>query len=165
MEGKYAGGVILREQVEKSLSEGQEFIVGNPPTWAEYHGGFTKVFSGVCPSANTAADKQAAAQLIEFLLNSDEGAKLDEQPARHPAEQKKVTCSARRRACSTRRSPRRTREGARLVLQQADPKFESSASKNSDGVYYDAMDGLSYKDYSIEEAARCYEGITEVLAK
>ena len=47
-----------------------------------------------------------------------------------------------------------------------DPKFESSALKNSDGVYYDAMDGLSYKDYSIEEAAEVlYEGITEVLAK
>ena len=41
-----------------------------------------------------------------------------------------------------------------------------SALKNSDGVYYDAMDGLSYKDYSIEEAAEVlYEGITEVLAK
>ena len=47
-----------------------------------------------------------------------------------------------------------------------DPKFESSALKSSDGVYYDAMDGLSYKDYSIEEAAEVlYEGITEVLAK
>ena len=47
-----------------------------------------------------------------------------------------------------------------------DPKFESSELMNSDGVYYDAMDGLSYKDYSIEEAAQVlYDGITEVLAK
>ena len=107
MEGKYAGIFewdSSASKFEKSLSEGQEFIVGNYfADMGEYHGGFTKV-SLAFAIANTAADKQAAAQLIEFLLNSDEGAKL--------------------------------------------------------------MDGLSYKDYSIEEAAEVlYEGITEVLAK
>ena len=45
-----------------------------------------------------------------------------------------------------------------------DPQFEAAALKNSDGVYADAMEGLSYGDYSIEEAAEVLvEGINEVL--
>lgn len=44
------------------------------------------------------------------------------------------------------------------------PQFEAAALKNSDGVYYDAMAGLSYGDYSIEEAAEVLvEGISAVL--
>ena len=45
-----------------------------------------------------------------------------------------------------------------------DPKFEDSSLKASDGVYYDVMGGLSYGDYSIEEAAQILiEGIEGVL--
>ena len=45
-----------------------------------------------------------------------------------------------------------------------DPKFEAAALKNNDGVYADAMEGLSYGDYSVEDAADALiEGITEVL--
>ena len=91
MEGKYAWqdlfGDSSASKFEKSLSEGQEFIVRQR---YRRHGAsisrrLSPRFSLAFAPANTAADKQAAAQLIEFLLNSDEGAKLDEQPARHPA--------------------------------------------------------------------------------
>ena len=45
-----------------------------------------------------------------------------------------------------------------------DPQFEAAALKNSDGVYYDAFDGLSYQDYDVNEAAEVLvEGISEVL--
>ena len=45
-----------------------------------------------------------------------------------------------------------------------DPQFEAAALKNNDGVYADAFEGLSYGDYSIEEAADALiEGINEVL--
>jgi len=150
---------------EKALSEGQEFIVGNYfADMGEYHGGFTKV-SLAFAIANTAADKQAAAQLIEFLLNSDEGAKLMNSQRGIPLSKKANVLCAQEGLLNAK-----VAEANAKVLDwcsnKLDPKFESSALKNSDGVYYDAMDGLSYKDYSIEEAAEAlYEGITEVLAK
>ena len=47
-----------------------------------------------------------------------------------------------------------------------DPKFEAAALKSSDGVYYDAMAGLSYDEYSLEEAAEILiDGINEELSK
>ena len=111
------------------------------------------------------ADKQAAAQLIEFLLNSDEGAKLMNSQRGIPLSKKANVLCAQEGLLNAK-----VAEANAKVLDwcsnKLDPKFESSALKNSDGVYYDAMDGLSYKDYSIEEAAEVlYEGITEVLAK
>ena len=168
MEGKYAGIFewdSSASKFEKALSEGQEFIVGNYfADMGEYHGGFTKV-SLAFAIANTAADKQAAAQLIEFLLNSDEGAKLMNSQRGIPLSKKANELCAQEGLLNAK-----VAEANAKVLDwcsnKLDPKFESSALKNSDGVYYDAMDGLSYKDYSIEEAAEVlYEGITEVLAK
>ena len=168
MEGKYAGIFewdSSASKFEKALSEGQEFIVGNYfADMGEYHGGFTKV-SLAFAIANTAADKQAAAQLIEFLLNSDEGAKLMNSQRGIPLSKKANVLCAQEGLLNAK-----VAEANAKVLDwcsnKLDPKFESSALKNSDGVYYDAMDGLSYKDYSIEEAAEVlYAGITEVLAK
>ena len=79
MEGKYAGiweWDSSASKFEKALNEGQEFIVGDYFTdIGEYQGGFTKVSMAMC-IANTAADKKLAASLIEYLLNSEEGARL-----------------------------------------------------------------------------------------
>lgn len=45
-----------------------------------------------------------------------------------------------------------------------DPMFEDSRLKNSDGVYYDVMAGLSYGDYDISEAAATLiDGINSVI--
>ncbi len=168
MEGKYAGIFewdSSASKFEKALSEGQEFVVGNYfADMGEYHGGFTKVSLAFAIS-NTAADKQAAAQLIEFLLNSDEGAKLMNSQRGIPLSKKANELCAQEGLLNAK-----VAEANAKVLDwcsnKLDPKFESSALKSSDGVYYDAMDGLSYKDYSIEEAAQAlYDGITEVLAK
>ena len=168
MEGKYAGIFewdSSASKFEKALSEGQEFVVGNYfADMGEYHGGFTKVSLAFAIS-NTAADKQAAAQLIEFLLNSDEGAKLMNSQRGIPLSKKANELCAQEGLLNAK-----VAEANAKVLDwcsnKLDSKFENSALKNSDGVYYDAMDGLSYKDYSIEEAAQAlYDGITEVLAK
>ena len=150
---------------EKALNEGQEFFVGNYfADMGEYHGGFTKVSLALAIS-NTAADKNAAAQLIEFLLNSDEGAKLMKSERGIPLSKKANELCAQEGLLNAK-----VAEANAKVLDwcsnKLDPKFESSALKSSDGVYYDVMDGLSYKDYSIEEAAQALcDGITEVLAK
>ena len=45
-----------------------------------------------------------------------------------------------------------------------DPTFESGELKNTDGVYQDVFEGLSYKEYSVEEAAPAlFDGVTAVL--
>ena len=168
MEGKYAGIFewdSSASKFEKALNEGQEFVVGNYfADMGEYHGGFTKVSLALAIS-NTAADKNAAAQLIEFLLNSDEGAKLMKSERGIPLSKKANELCAQEGLLNAK-----VAEANAKVLDwcsnKLDPKFESSALKSSDGVYYDVMDGLSYKDYSIEEAAQALcDGITEVLAK
>ena len=52
------------------------------------------------------------------------------------------------------------------VSNSLDPKFEDSQLKSSDGVYYDVMAGLSYGDYTVEEAAQTlYDGVTAVISQ
>ena len=47
-----------------------------------------------------------------------------------------------------------------------DPQFESTALRNSDGVYYNVMAGLSRGEYSAAEAAsKLIEGINAELGE
>ena len=166
MEGKYAGiweWDSSASKFEKALNEGQEFIVGDYFTdIGEYQGGFTKVSMALC-IANTAADKKLAASLIEFLLNSEEGARLMNSQRGIPLSKK-----ANELCLSEGLLNAKVAEANSKVLawckNALDPQFEAAALKNSDGVYADAFEGLSYGDYSIEEAADALiEGINEVL--
>lgn len=166
MEGKYAGIFewdSSASKFESALNEGQEFVVGDYFTdMGEYQGGYTKVSLALAIS-NTAADKESAAKLIEFLLNSEEGAKLMKSERGIP-----LSAKANEICLADGLLNEKVAEANAKVLawcrNALDPKFEAAALKNSDGVYYDAMDGLSYQDYSIEEAAEVLvEGITEVL--
>ena len=166
MEGKYAGIFEWDSSASKfsaALNEGQEFIVGDYFTdMGEYQGGFTKVSMAMC-IANTAADKKLAASLIEFLLNSEEGARLMNSQRGIP-----LSKAANALCLSEGLLNEKVAEANSKVMawckNALDPKFEAAALKNSDGVYADAMEGLSYGDYSVEEAAEALiEGITEVL--
>ena len=166
MDGTYAGiweWDTSASKFEAALNEGGKFVVGDFfADMGEYQGGFTKVSMAVT-SANTAADKKAAAQLIEFLLNSDEGARLMNSQRGIPLSAKaNALCKAEGLINAT------VAEANGKVLAWCqfglDPQFEAAALKNSDGVYYDAFDGLSYQDYDVEEAAEVLvEGINEVL--
>ena len=167
MEGKYAGiweWDSSASKFEAALNEGQEFVVGDYfADMGEYQGGFTKVSLAFC-IANSAADKKTAAQLIEFLLNSDEGARLLNSQRGIPLSKKaNELCLAEGLL-----DPQVAEANAKVMSwckNGLDPQFEAAALKNSDGVYADAFDGLSYEDYSIEEAAEVLvEGITEVLS-
>lgn len=166
MEGKYAGiweWDSSASKFEKALNEGQEFIVGDYFTdIGEYQGGFTKVSMAMC-IANTAADKKLAASLIEYLLNSEEGARLMNSQRGIP-----LSTKAKDLCLSEGLLNAKVAEANGKVLawckNALDPQFEAAALKNSDGVYADAFEGLSYGDYSIEEAAEALiEGINEVL--
>lgn len=166
MEGKYAGIFewdSSATKFESALNEGNEFVVGDYfADMGEYQGGFTKVSLAFAIS-NTAADKEMAAGLIEYLLNSEDGAKLLNSQRGIPLSKK-----ANEICLSENLLDAKVAEANAKVIawcsNSLDPKFEASALKNNDGVYYDTMDGLSYKDYSIEEAAEVLiEGITAVL--
>ncbi|MBQ7052486.1 MAG: carbohydrate ABC transporter substrate-binding protein [Clostridia bacterium] len=166
MDGVYAGIWEWDSSASKfgaALSDGQNFVVGEYFTdIGEFQGGFTKVSLALC-IANSAADKQTAAQLIEFLLNSDEGARLMNS-------QRGIPLSAKANAlCQTEGllDPMVAEANGKVIAwckNGLDPQFEAAALKNSDGVYADAFDGLSYGDYDVEEAAEVLvEGINEVL--
>ncbi|MBQ2947588.1 MAG: carbohydrate ABC transporter substrate-binding protein [Clostridia bacterium] len=166
MDGVYAGIWEWDSSASKfgaALSEGQNFVVGEYFTdIGEFQGGFTKVSLALC-IANSAADKQTAAQLIEFLLNSDEGARLMNS-------QRGIPLSAKANALCQAEGlldPMVAEANGKVIAwckNGLDPQFEAAALKNSDGVYADAFDGLSYGDYDVEEAAEVLvEGINEVL--
>ena len=166
MEGKYAGiweWDSSASKFEKALNEGQEFIVGDYFTdLGEYQGGFTKVSMAMC-IANTAADKKLAASLIEFLLNSEEGARLMNSQRGIPLS-KKANALCLSEGLLNEKVAEANSKVMAWCKNALDPKFEAAALKNNDGVYADAMEGLSYGDYSVEDAADALiEGITEVL--
>ena len=166
MEGKYAGiweWDSSASKFEKALNEGQEFIVGDYFTdIGEYQGGFTKVSMAMC-IANTAADKKLAASLIEYLLNSEEGARLMTSQRGIPLSKKANELCLAEGLLNAKVAEANSKVMA-WCKNALDPQFEAAALKNSDGVYADAFEGLSYGDYSIEEAADALiEGINEVL--
>ena len=166
MEGKYAGiweWDSSASKFEKALNEGQEFIVGDYFTdLGEYQGGFTKVSMAMC-IANTAADKKLAASLIEFLLNSEEGARLMNSQRGIPLSKKANELCLSEGLLNAKVAEANSKVMA-WCKNALDPQFEAAALKNSDGVYADAFEGLSYGDYSVEEAADALiEGINEVL--
>lgn len=166
MEGKYAGIFewdSSASKFEAALNEGQEFVVGDYFTdIGEYQGGFTKVSLALAIS-NTAADKKLAASLIEYLLNSEEGAKLLNSQRGIPLSKKaNEICSAE--GLLNAKVAEANGKVISWCKNALDPQFEAAALKNSDGVYADAMEGLSYGDYTVEEAAEALvEGINEVL--
>ena len=131
MEGKYAGIFewdSSASKFEKSLSEGQEFIVGNYfADMGEYHGGFTKVSLGVCHRQHRGG-QAGGGSAHRVPAQQRRGREADEQPARHPAEQEgqRALCAG---GPAQREGRRGEREGARLVLQQAGPEVREQRAQ------------------------------------
>lgn len=170
MDGTYAGiweWDSSASKFNKALNEGEELIVGEfMADMGEYQGGFTKV-SLAFAITDVAADenKAAAAQLIQFLLNSEEGIRLLNT-------QRGIPLSAAAQAllgAEGLMDPMVAEANGKVMSWcqfPLDPKFEAAALKNSDGVYNDAMEGMSYGDYDAAAAADVLiEGINEVLGK
>ncbi len=168
MDGRYAGIFewdSAASKFEGALNEGQEFIVGEEFTdMGESKGGFAKVSMCFAISENTKHPAECAA-LINFLLNEEEGVKI-------LASERGVPASfAGLKICQDNGLLKeKVAEANSKVLAHVefplDPKFEAAALKNTDGIYYDVMAGLSYGDYDAEEAAEILiEGIEEVLNK
>ncbi len=168
MNGTYAGIFEWDSSASKfsgALEEGQEFVVGNFfEDMGSYQGGYSKVSLGFAISETCAHPKEAA-MLLNFLLNEDEGTTI-------MASERGIPLSAAALAnCQNQNLLNETVAEANgkvlaWVSYPLDPQFESAALKSSDGVYYDVMSGLSYGEYSVEEAADLLvDGINEQLSK
>lgn len=168
MDGHY-GGLFEWDssatKMQAALNEGQEFVVGEELSdLGEYQGGFSKISMCFAISENTEHPAECAA-LINFLLNEEEGVKILGSERGIPASKTGL------QICQDNNllDPVVAEANAKVmeyVSFPLDPKFEAAALKNTDGVYYDAQAGVSYGDYSVEEAAEVLvDGITEELEK
>lgn len=168
MNGTYAGIFEWDSSAGKfgsALEEGQEFVVGDFfADMGAYQGGYSKVSLGFAISETCKHPKEAA-MLLNFLLNEEEGTSI-------MASERGIPLSAAALATCTGKDllNKIVAEANGKVLAWVsyplDPKFEAASLKSTDGVYYDVMAGLSYGDYSIDEAAAVLiDGIQKELNK
>ncbi|WP_207648871.1 ABC transporter substrate-binding protein [Anaerobium acetethylicum] len=169
MSGKYAGIFEWDSSANKfkgALEAGQTFTVGDYfKDMGDYQGGFAKVSLAFAISEKTEHPKEAA-MLINFLMNEEAGVKAMGSERGVPLSKKALEL------CETNGLLDATvAEANGKVLDWAsftlDPMFEDAGLKgNPDGVYFDVMSGLSYGDYTVEDAAaELLDGINGVLSK
>lgn len=167
MDGHY-GGIFewdsSASKFQKALMEGQELIVGDYfKDFGEFQGGFAKVSMAFAIS-ETAADKEAAAKLINYLLNEEEGIKL-------LASQRGIPLSKKAYAYCLENGlldPIVAEANSKVlswVKFNLDPMFESNELKAEEtGVYAQAMAYLSYGEVDVNGAADILiEGVNSVL--
>lgn len=168
MEGKYAGIFewdSSASKFQKALAEGQEFVVGEyMADMGEYQGGYAKVSLAFAISETTEHPEECAL-LIDFLLNEDAGAEIMKSERGIPLSKNGLMVCLDKGLLDVN-----VAEANGKVLSWVqfplDPKFEAAELKSSDGIYYDAMAGLSYGDYSISDAAQVLiDGIGATLSK
>lgn len=168
MNGTYAGIFEWDSSASKfsaALQDGQEFVVGDYFTdMGKSQGGYAKVSLGFAISETCAHPKEAA-MLLNFLLNEEEGTTI-------MASERGIPLSAAAlKNCEEKKILNQTVAEANTkvlawVSYPLDPTFESAALKSSDGVYYNVMAGLSYKEYKADKAAKMLiDGINEELQK
>ncbi len=169
MEGKYAGIFewdSAAGKFQKALNEGQTFVVGDYfRDFGEFQGGFAKVSMAFAIS-ETAADKVAAAKLINFLLNDEEGIEILESQRGIPLSKKAFDYASGKNLLD----PIVSEANAKVlswVNYNLDPKFESNELKAEEtGVYAEAMNSLSYGVVDVAGATEILmEGINRVLGE
>lgn len=166
--GIYAGIFEWDSSVRKfseALADGQEFVVGDYfEDMGEFQGGFSKVSLGFAIS-ESCEHKKEAAMLINFLLNEEEGVTIMSSERGIPLS------AAAFEICQERNLLDEIVAEANIrvldwVSFPLDFKFESAALRNSDGIYYDTMRGLSNGKYNATEASlKLIEGVTAELDK
>lgn len=167
MDGHY-GGIFEWDSAagkfQKALNEDQEFVVGEHfSDWGEYQGGYAKVSMALAIS-ETAQDKEAAAKLLNFLLNEEEGVALMESQRGIPLSKKANEYLAANKLLD----PIVAEANAKVlswVRFNLDPLFESNELKADEtGVYAQVMANLSYGEVDVDGAAdMLIEGVNSVL--
>ncbi len=164
IDGHYAGIFEWDSSATKfsTAAEGREIVVGDYfKDFGDYQGGYSKVASCWTMKASTEHPKEAA-MLINFLLN-------DESNAIGSSFGSPASTTAREAAVAAGTLNEQVAEANEKVIDWTsftlDSTFESAELKsNPDGVYYDVMAGLSYGDYTVEDAAQALaDGVQAVL--
>lgn len=167
IDGHYAGIFEWDSSASKfsAAAEGREIVVGDYfADFGEYQGGYAKVSMCWAVNANTAHPKEAAL-LVNFLLNDEGAAEILASERGVPVSQVALK-AANGAGLLNGQVVEANGKVLAWVQNSLDPMFEDSQLKSSDGVYYDVMAGLSYGDYSVEEAAETLvDGITSVISQ
>lgn len=150
-------------KMDKALDENQKLVVGDYFPMGDYQGGFAKVSMGFAINENS-ANKEAAALLINFLLNEAEGIELMGTERGIP-----LSAVAKEQLGAAGSMDEKVLEANTKMLSwvqfQLDPKFEAASLKTTKtGVYYEVFENLSYGLYTAEQAADVLiNGISEEL--
>lgn len=133
------------------------------PDMGKYQGGFTKVSLAFAISKNTKHPAECA-KLINFLLNEEDGVKIMGSERGIPLSKAGLKICADNKLFDPN-----VAEANGKILKWAkysfDAKFEDAKLKSNDGIYYDAMAGLSYDNYDVSKAADVLiDGINKVLS-
>lgn len=173
IDGKYAGTYVwdtssikMADAIEESVNvPNQELVLGDFVKLGDYDGGFTKVsMAFAIPSSSE--NPEAAARLINFLLNEPEGVEICSLERGTPLS------SAGRSLIEEKGigDPVLLKANAMVIEHNKfplDPKFENSALKAiPDGAYEVAFSKLSFGEFdSAEAAAYLVNSINEVLSE
>ncbi len=167
MEGKYAGIFEWDSSATKfggALNEGQSFIVGDyMADMGEYQGGFSKVSLAFAITENTKHPTESA-MLMQYLLNDPEGSAIMASERGIPLS-KAANATCKEKGLLNEMVAEANGKVLAWVDFPLDTQFENSKLKGApDGVYYDVFGGLSYDEYTVEDAAKVLvDGVTAVL--
>ncbi len=150
-------------KMEKALDENQNLVVGEYFDMGDYQGGFAKVSMGFAINENS-SNKEAAALLINFLLNESEGISAMGTERGIP-----LSAVAKTQLSNAGTMDEKVLEANTTMLSWVkfplDPKFEAASLKTTKtGVYYEVFENLSYDLYTADQAADVLiNGINEEL--
>lgn len=165
MSGKYAGIYEWDSSAGKykdSLESEDEFIVGDFMSLGEYQGGFVKISQAFAISANTSYPEECA-QLIEFMLASEEGVEILGDTRGVPANKAGLAIlESSLEGNLTAEANKKVVEWSKFTL---DPKFENPALRSADGAYYLGLEMLSSGEAPEEVADYMLTAIKEELEK
>ncbi|MCM1257451.1 MAG: ABC transporter substrate-binding protein [Roseburia sp.] len=165
IDGRYAGIWEWDSSASKfsDAAEGREIVVGDYfSDFGDNKGGFAKVSMCWAVNAKTEHPKEAA-MLVEYLMNDEEAAKILTSERGIPVSKSALAAS---QADLNATVVEANGKVLSWVSNNFDPYFEDAKLKNSpDGVYYDALGGLSYGDYDVDAAADVLmDGINGVIS-
>lgn len=167
MNGQYAGIFEWDSAASKyalALENGDEFVVGDYfEDMGSYDGGYSKISVAFAISQKTKYPEECA-RFLDFILNDPEGAVLMGVERGIPLSRSAfeaceesglfegIEAQANEKVMSW--------ANYSLDINFEDPKLKV----NPEGVYYDVFSGLSYGDYTAEEAAEIIsDGVGDVL--
>ena len=171
IDGKYAGAFVwdassikMEEAVKESVNvPGQELVQGEFLQFGDFDGGYTKISMAYAIPAST-ANPEAAAALIQYLLNDPEGIEICGLERGVPLSSRGVTVITEKGIGDPRliKANQAVLEFSKFAL---DPKFDSNDLKaNPDGTYEKVFGKLSFGEIDLATAARTlYDSVNEVL--